>query len=187
MWGKLISGGDINIMEQKRDDIALTRRRFLKMAGSTCVFLLIAESFLSFPPSASAATEKMKKNGSADGENINDTLKRLFGSRKIEMANVDLKAPIIAENGAVVPITVISDLPMDKDSYVKKIYIFVEGNLKPHLATIDLAPANGKAEFAMRIKMRKSSNVRAILETSSGKLYNDIKPVKVTIGGCGGL
>lgn len=185
MWGKLISGGDINIMEQKRDDIALTRRRFLKMAGTTCVSLLITESLLSFP--SSAAEEKIKKNEIAEGENINETLKRLFGNRKIEMSHVDLKAPIIAENGAVVPITVISDFPMDKDNYVKKIYIFVEGNLKPHIATIDLAPANGKAEFAMRIKMRKSSNVRAVLETSSGKLYNDIKPVKVTIGGCGGL
>jgi sulfur-oxidizing protein SoxY len=147
---------------------------------------LITESLLSFPSSISAAEEKFKKEV-AEGENINDTLKRLFGSRKIEMANVDLKAPIIAENGAAIPITVISDLPMDKDNYVKKIYILVEGNLKPHIATIDLAPVNGKAEFAMRIKMRKSSNVRAVLETSSGKLYGDIKPVKVTIGGCGGL
>ncbi len=174
-------------MEQKRDDSALSRRKFLKIAGTTCASLLITESFLSFPSSASAAPGKKKRNGSADGENINDTLKRLFGSRKIEMANVDLKAPIIAENGAVVPITVISDLPMDKDNYVKKIYILVDGNLKPHIATIDLAPANGKAEFAMRIKMRESSNVRAVLETNGGKLFSDVKPVKVTIGGCGGL
>jgi sulfur-oxidizing protein SoxY len=183
----LVSGGDINKMEQKRDDIFLSRRRFLKMAGTTCVSLLITESLLSFPSSSSAAPEKTKKNEVAEGENINETLKRLFASRKIEMEHVDLKVPIIAENGAVVPITVISDLPMDKDNYVKKIYILVEGNLKPHIATIDLTPANGKAEFAMRVKMRKSSNVRAVLETNSGKLYSDIKPVKVTIGGCGGL
>lgn len=174
-------------MKKKRDDIVFSRRGFLKMAGTTCVSLLVTESLLSFPSSAYSATEKMKMNEVAEGENINDTLKRLFGTRKIEMSHVDLKAPIIAENGAVVPITIISDLPMDKDNYVKKIYIFVEGNLKPHIATIDLTPANGKAEFAMRVKMRKSSNVRAVLETNTGKLYSDIKPVKVTIGGCGGL
>lgn len=183
MWDKLI-GGDIKYMEQKKDDIVFSRRRFLKMAGTTSASLLITEFLLSFP--SSAAEEKFKKEA-AEGENINDTLKRLFGSRKIETTHVDLKAPIIAENGAVVPINIISDLPMDNDNYVKKMYILVEGNLKPHIATIDLAPANGRAEFAMRIKMRKSSNVRAVLETSSGKLYGDIKPVKVTIGGCGGL
>jgi predicted secreted protein len=54
------------------------------------------------------------------------------------------------------------------------------------VAGVDLTPANGKAEFSMRIKMRKTANVRVVLETSKGKLYGATKAVKVTIGGCGG-
>jgi sulfur-oxidizing protein SoxY len=119
-------------------------------------------------------------------EDIKDVLKKFFGDRKIETGHVDLKVPIIAENGAVVPITVTSDLPMTPDNYVKKIYVFAEGNLRPFTASMELTPANGKAELALRIKMRQTSDVRAVVETNTGKLYQGSKPVKVTIGGCGG-
>jgi sulfur-oxidizing protein SoxY len=159
----------------------ISRREFMMMAGLACTAVLSASSLGSvLKPSIAEAAEK------PDVEHINDVLKNMFGSRKIEMAHVKLKTPIIAENGAVVPVTVISDLPMEKDNYVKKIYIFVDENYHPFTASAELSPANGKATLALRIKMRKTSNVRAVVETSTGKLYSAIKAVKVTIGGCGG-
>mgnify|MGYP003394354212 FL=1 len=75
---------------------------------------------------------------------------------------------------------------MTADDYVKNIYVFSEGNLDPFVAKMSLTSANGKAEIAMRIKMRKTSNVRAVVETSKGNLYQSMKEVKVTVGGCGG-
>ena len=69
---------------------------------------------------------------------------------------------------------------------MKNIYVFSEGNLNPFVAKIGLTSANAKAEIAMRIKMRKTSNVRAVVETSKGNLYQNMKEVKVTVGGCGG-
>ncbi len=102
------------------------------------------------------------------------------------MSHVTMKTPIIAENGAVVPINISSDLPMEPGNYVKKIYILVDKNLDPFIASMGLTPANGKAAVSLRIKMRKTSLVRTILETSNGKLYGSTKTVKVTIGGCGG-
>ena len=163
--------------EQKDKGPALTRRAFIKSAGAACAVLFMAGSLPSLVKPAFGAPKE---------EGINDVLKRQFGSKKVSMSNVDIKAPIIAEDGAVVPITITSDLPMRSDDYVKKINIYAEGNLQPFVAGIDLTPANGKAEFAMRIKMRKTSNIRVVLETSKGKLYGATKPVKVTIGGCGG-
>ncbi len=97
-----------------------------------------------------------------------------------------MKVPIIAENGAVVPVSISSDLPMEAGNYVKKIYIFADNNSNPFIASVDLSPANGRAAFSLRIKMRKTSPVRAIVETNKGKLYGTTKTVKVTIGGCGG-
>ena len=164
-------------MDQKEKGPALTRRAFIKSTSAACAMFLAAGSLPAFVKPASAApTEK----------NINDVLKQQFGGKNVNMSHVDIKAPIIAENGAVVPITITSDLPMRSDDYVKKINVYAEGNLEPQVAGIDLTPANGKAAFAMRIKMRKTSNVRVVMETSKGKLYGATKSVKVTIGGCGG-
>jgi len=165
-------------MKQKEESVELSRRQFIKTTIAASTSFLIAGSLPSLVKKAFSETPVEEK--------IDDVLKRHFGNRKIETAHVDLKAPIIAENGAVVPITVVSDLPMEKDNYVKKIYIYSEGNLQPYVASAELSPANGKAELALRIKMRKTSNVRAVLETNTGKLYQGLKSVKVTIGGCGG-
>ncbi len=160
-----------------KENIGLSRREFIKATGAACAAFMMAGTLPGLVKPASAAEAE---------EKIGDVLKRLFGDRKIETGHVDIKAPIIAENGAVTPITVVSDLPMTPADYVKKIYVFAEGNLKPFTASMELTPANGKAELALRIKMRKTSNIRAVVETSKGKLYEGIKSVKVTIGGCGG-
>ena len=164
-------------MEQEEKEMALTRRGFIKSAGAAGAMLVMAGALPSLVKSVFPARPK---------EDINEVLKRQFGGRKVSMSNVNINAPIIAENGAVVPITITSGLPMSKDDYVKKINVYADGNPEPYVAGISLTPANGKAEFALRIKMAKTSNVRAILETSKGKLYGAIRPVKVTIGGCGG-
>ncbi len=165
-------------MKENRKNMILSRRQFIKTTGVTCTALLMSGSLPSLLKPAFAAELKE--------ENINDVLKKYFGNRHIEVSHVDLRAPIIAENGAVVPIMITSDLPMETNNYVKKMYIFVDGNLNPYIASIDLTPANGKAAFELRIKMRKTSNVRAIVETNKGQLYGAIRSVKVTIGGCGG-
>jgi sulfur-oxidizing protein SoxY len=92
---------------------------------------------------------------------------------------ITLKAPDIAENGAVVPISVATDIPG-----VTQMAIFVEGNPSPLAATFDLGE-NGVADISTRIKMGKTSNVVAMVQ-ADGKLYQTAKEVKVTIGGCGG-
>jgi len=163
-------------------DNKITRRQFLLMTGIAAGALLGSPAIERFMADSSVAEAAKKPKI----ENINDVLKKFFGDRKIEYSHVKLKTPIIAENGAVVPITIKSDLPMEKDNYVKKIYIFVDKNYHPFTASAELTPANGKAALSLRIKMRKTSNVRVILETNKGKLYGAQKLVKVTIGGCGG-
>jgi sulfur-oxidizing protein SoxY len=90
-----------------------------------------------------------------------------------------LKAPDIAENGAVVPISVESSLPN-----VKRIIILVEENPTPMTAAFNLGEGV-KADVSTRIKMGKTSNVVALVE-SNGNIYAARKNVKVTIGGCGG-
>jgi sulfur-oxidizing protein SoxY len=46
-------------------------------------------------------------------------------------------------------------------------------------------PAGTNAAVSNRLKMAKTSQVVAVVE-SDGKLYSASKEVKVTVGGCGG-
>lgn len=94
-----------------------------------------------------------------------------------ESSDIKIKAPDIAENGSVVPITVSTDMGADS------IAILVDANNTPLVASFDLAAS--EPFVSTRIKMGKTGNVVAVVK-SGGKLYANKKEVKVTIGGCGG-
>ena len=103
----------------------------------------------------------------------------LFGEVPADSDRVKMKIPDIAENGAVVPITVTTDL-----ENVESISVVVANNPTPLAATFHMGPRSN-ATISVRIKMGQSSPVRAIVK-ADGKLYSTAKEVKVTIGGCGG-
>lgn len=92
---------------------------------------------------------------------------------------IDLDLPVIAENGAVVPITISTSL-----ENVESISIVVERNPRPLAATFEIMPGT-QPEISSRIKMAETSDVMAVIKTDSG-IYSTSKQVKVTIGGCGG-
>jgi sulfur-oxidizing protein SoxY len=121
-------------------------------------------------------------------ERVEETLKRLFGDRPLQPADgkVKFEAPLIAENGAVVPVTVEADLPMTPARYVKHIYIISDKNRRPLNARFTLAPEAGQAFVGTNIRLAESTDVRAVVELSDGTLYMARRHVKVTVGGCGG-
>ena len=100
-------------------------------------------------------------------------------SSATESADIKLKAPDIAENGAVVPITVTSEI-----ANTEAISVIVAENGTPLAATFNLG-ATTSGFVSTRIKMGKTSDVTAVVK-AGGKLYSTSKNVKVTIGGCGG-
>ena len=107
-------------------------------------------------------------------------LEASFGSSATaESSDIKLKAPDIAENGAVVPVTVTSSI-----AKTEAISIIVAGNAIPLAATFILGPTTN-GFVSTRIKMGKTSDVTAVVK-AGGKLYSTSKNVKVTIGGCGG-
>jgi len=108
-----------------------------------------------------------------------DALKSLYGKTAEASDKVNLDAPEIAENGAVVPIAVSSTLPN-----VTGIAILVLENPFT-LAAAYKIPEGTTASVSNRLKMAKTTKVVAVVE-SGGKLYRATKEVKVTVGGCGG-
>jgi sulfur-oxidizing protein SoxY len=115
-----------------------------------------------------------------EATDVNSALSGLFGSSDLTGSdNIKIKAPDIAENGAVVPISVTTDI-----SGASSISIIAEKNAQPLAASFDLGPGT-EGYVSTRIKMGKTASVIAVVK-ADGKLFSTGKEVKVTIGGCGG-
>ncbi|MFK5893010.1 MAG: thiosulfate oxidation carrier protein SoxY [Pseudomonadota bacterium] len=97
----------------------------------------------------------------------------------IDSDKIKIKAPDIAENGAVVPVTVSTDM-----AGVESISIFSAKNGTPLSAIFNLGKGTDPI-VSTRLKMGKTGNIVAVI-TAGGKQYKAQKEVKVTIGGCGG-
>ena len=121
-------------------------------------------------------------------ESVQDALKRLFGARPMKdgAALVKLDIPLIAENGAVVPVSVEVQSPMTPQSYVKDIYVIADKNRIPVVTHVALSPEAGQAFMGANIRLGETGDVRAIVEQSDGSLLQVKREVKVTVGGCGG-
>ncbi len=114
-----------------------------------------------------------------DAKALDEALKYVGAANAIDSDQIQLKAPEIAENGAIVPVEVTSRLPG-----TQAIYIFADKNPQPLVAIFDITP--GIEPFiSTRIKMGESSKVRVLVK-AAGKFYVATQEVKVTIGGCGG-
>ena len=154
----------------------MQRRTFLKgsLAGST-VAVAVGAGLLT-PGAVMAAWPKK----AFETESMETAMNDLFGSAKAQPSDdISIKAPDIAENGAVVPVSVTSGI-----AGIEEIAIIAEKNGTPLAANFKLA-SNAKGFVSTRIKMAKTSNVIAVVKTG-GKAYSARKEVKVTIGGCGG-
>jgi len=111
---------------------------------------------------------------------LDTVYKELFGDLPVvESADIMLDIPDIAENGAVVPVSVSSSIPG-----AEAVYVVIDMNPNPLSATFKLTSAS-PVDLSIRVKMGKSSMVRALVKTAD-KVYMTGKEVKVTIGGCGG-
>jgi sulfur-oxidizing protein SoxY len=121
-------------------------------------------------------------------ESVDATMKRLFGSRPIKDGGsvIKMELPLIAENGAVVPISVEINAPMTPQSYVKSIYIISDKNRRPLNARFSLTPAMGQASIGTNLRLGETTDVRAVAEMNDGTLLMTKREVKVTVGGCGG-
>jgi sulfur-oxidizing protein SoxY len=112
-------------------------------------------------------------------------LRKLSGGRPIRRGHVELDMPPVAEDGRVVPVIIESDLPMTAQEYVKGVHLIVDHTPDAHLAAFHLTPAMGKVFISTRIKMKRTTWVRAILETSTGEVWAGYTRVLVTLNGCG--
>ena len=154
----------------------MKRRIFLKGSLATGAIGMAVSTGLLTPRISLAAWSKE----AFEATDVNGALNGLFGSSDLAGSdNIKIKAPDIAENGAVVPVSVTTDI-----SGASSISIIAEKNAQPLAASFDLGPGT-EGYVSTRIKMGKTASVIAVVK-ADGKLHSTGKEVKVTIGGCGG-
>lgn len=154
----------------------LKRRLLLKGTVATSTIGIAIGAGLLTPNAVLAAWPKE----AFTAKDIPGALNALLGADSAEESGeIKIKAPDIAENGAVVPVTVATTL-----AGVESIAIIAANNPVPLIANFDLK-SGAEGFVSSRIKMGKSGDVIAVVK-ADGKLYRSSKEVKVTIGGCGG-
>ena len=145
----------------------MNRRHFMEAGVALGAWLAAGPAWAAWP------------QGAFEAEEPASVVEQLASGKPEHSDAIRIKAPEIAENGAVVPISVSADLEQ-----VSKISIVVDKNPLPLTSTYELS-ANAVPYVSTRVKMLKTSDVLVLVE-AGGKTYANKREVKVTIGGCGG-
>ena len=160
-------------------DVRFSAARRLILQGAGAVALVgLGNLPFGLTPALAAANDKYPEDAFKQKSDA-DVIKALYGKTAEPSDKVKMDAPEIAENGAVVPISVGTTL-----ADVTSIAFLVSENPNVLIAKYNI-PAGTMPSVANRIKMAKTSNVTVLVE-AGGKLYSATKEIKVTVGGCGG-
>ena len=155
---------------------SMKRRIFLKGSLATGAVGMAVGTGLLTPRVSLAAWTK----AAFEAKDVAGAASALYGSSSMDKSDkIKIKAPDIAENGAVVPVSVTTSI-----DGVSSISLFADKNATPLTADFVLGPGT-EGYVSTRIKMGKTANVIAVVKAGD-KLYSSSKEVKVTIGGCGG-
>ncbi len=108
-----------------------------------------------------------------------DALKGIGAANPLASTDIVIEAPQIAENGAVVPIEITSNIPG-----TSSLAVVLDKNPFPLAAKFDFK--DGALPYVkVNVKMAETSEVR-VVATAGGRHHMASKEIKVTIGGCGG-
>jgi sulfur-oxidizing protein SoxY len=153
-----------------------TRRTFLRTTLAASSVAVAVGAGLLAPQRVLAAWPK----NAFDAKTMDEAMTAITGASSAAASNdITVEAPDIAENGAVVSITVKTTI-----ANVEQLSILVPKNTTQLCASYILT-SNVDSFLTCRIKMRETSDVVAVIK-AGGKLFSAKKPVKVTLGGCGG-
>ena len=153
-----------------------SRREALRTGGGASVLAFLLAAGVVRPgeilaQGASPAAFSMKT--------VPEAMRALGAQSPVVSAAILIKAPEIAENGAVVPIGIESKLPG-----TESITLLIEKNPNPLAASFNI-PAGTEPNVSTRVKIGESSDVYALVK-ADGKFYMAKKEIKITLGGCGG-
>jgi sulfur-oxidizing protein SoxY len=151
----------------------MKRRSFLK--STVVASAAISTGILSTNNAFAAA----HGNDVTKAKSVDEVLKMLGATGATASADIKIKAPEIAENGAVVPVGITSNI-----AGTTEIISLTAANPTPFAAKYIIGESTVPA-VKSRFKMGKTTDVVVVVK-AGGKFYTAKANVKVTKGGCGG-
>ena len=112
-----------------------------------------------------------------------DEIKKFTGGKPPVEGRVKLELPELAENGNTVPLSVAADAP--EGVQVQEILVVAPANPNARVIRFRFSPAS-VPEVSTRIRLAETQDVIAVAKLSDGTFFSASRPIKVTIGGCGG-
>jgi sulfur-oxidizing protein SoxY len=152
-----------------------SRRRAIRLLGGT----VCLAAGIDWSGALAAVTGDVHADeGAAFAAGSLEEVLTALGATRAESAQLDLTVPDLTENGAVVPVEIVSRITGPQD-----IYIIVQDNPFPLVARF-VIPDGTEPFVATRIKVAQSCDIHVLVQ-AGGRFYAASKPTKVTLGGCG--
>lgn len=103
---------------------------------------------------------------------------------RVLQRDVNLVAPVLADNGTLVPITVQVQSPMTAQDHVTHLYLLSQRNPVTRMAVFHMGPWNGRAEVSTRLRLAGTQQVVALARLSNGEFRYGQMEIIVTESAC---
>lgn len=117
-------------------------------------------------------------------QTFEDMVQPIVKGAPISKKDVSLEAPLLADNGSLVPVQIQVQSPMTAQDHVTHIYLLSQRNPVTQMAVFQLSPLNGRAEVSTRMRLAGTQEVVALVRLSNGEFrYKDMEII-VTESAC---
>jgi sulfur-oxidizing protein SoxY len=115
---------------------------------------------------------------------FDDMVQPIVKGAKIVKKELQIEAPILADNGSLVPIQIQVQSPMSAQDHVTHIFLLSQRNPVTQMAMFQLGPWNGRAGVSTRIRLAGTQEVVALARLSNGEFRYNQMEIIVTESSC---
>jgi sulfur-oxidizing protein SoxY len=115
---------------------------------------------------------------------LNDMVQPIVKEAILLNKDLQIEAPLLADNGSLVPIQIQVQSPMSEQDHVTHIYLLSQRNPVTQMAVFQLGPWNGRAEVSTRVRLAGTQEVLALARLSNGEFRYKQMEIIVTESAC---
>lgn len=115
---------------------------------------------------------------------LNDMVQPIVKGAILLNKDLQMEAPLLADNGSLVPIQIQIQSPMSEQDHVTHIYLLSQRNPVTQIAVFQLGPWNGRAEVSTRVRLAGTQEIVALARLSNGEFRYKQMEVIVTESAC---
>jgi len=115
---------------------------------------------------------------------FDDMVQPIVQGAKIFKKDVQIEAPILADNGSLVPLQVTVQSAMTDLDHVTHVYLLSQRNPVTQMAVFHLGPRNGRAIVSTRVRLAGTQELVALARLSNGEFRYKQMEIIVTESAC---